>query len=168
MTSGAHRHPLRPAASCAFWAAAVLGTVHAAWSVYWAFGGTFLLETVGEWAVEAADEPSAATTLGLLSVGAVKLAGAWAPLLAEIERLPWRSLWRALGWVGGPFLVFYGAADVVAGSAVLSGLLQVQGADRAGVLGHTLIWGPHFALWGLALTTGLALSRRRNPRSPDR
>ena len=33
------------------WAALVLGLVHAFWSFYWAFGGTWMLDTVGQWAV---------------------------------------------------------------------------------------------------------------------
>ena len=33
------------------WAAMALGLVHAAWSFYWAFGGSWLLDTVGQWAV---------------------------------------------------------------------------------------------------------------------
>lgn len=165
MSSGLRPRPLRPAASRALWTAAVIGTLHAAWSVYWAFGGTLLLETVGEWAVEASDTSPVVASLGLSAVSAIKLAGAWIPLLAETELIPWRGFWRILGWIGGPFLILYGVTDVVAGSAVLSGLIQVEGTDRTGVLGHTLIWGPHFALWGLALTTALALSRGRSSRS---
>lgn len=156
---------LNPAARRAFWAAAALGSLHAAWSIYWAAGGTWLLETVGQWAVEAAEDSPTMALVGLLAVSAAKLAAAWIPLLAESGRIPGRRVWRTLGWFGGPFLILYGGADVVAGSAVLMGLLEVEGADTTGVLGHTLLWGPHFALWGAALTAGLALSGRRRRRS---
>lgn len=147
----------------------MLGSLHAVWSLYWAAGGTWLLETVGQWAVEAAEDSPAAALAGLIAVSTAKLAAAWIPLLAESRRVPWRRLWRALGWIGGPFLILYGGADVVAGSAVLLGLLEVGDTDTTGLLGHALLWGPHFVLWGAALTVGLLLSgrRRRRPLGPQ-
>lgn len=140
--------------------AAWLGTVHAAWSAYWAFGGELLLETVGQWAVEAAREGSMAVAAGLLAVALAKLAGAWVPLLAETGRIPGRRLWRLLAWVGGLGLIVYGGANAIAGMASLAGWVDVEITDRQAVVGHAFLWGPHFALWGVALTAGLLLSRR--------
>lgn len=157
---------LRPAARHAFWAAAALGTLHAAWSIYWAFGGQFLLATVGQWAVEATTEPPGLALVGLLLISALKLAGAWLPLLAETRRVPGRRGWRVLAWIGGPFLILYGGADFVAGAAVLMGLIQVEETDSSALVGHAFIWGPHFALWGAALTTALFLSRESRAAPP--
>lgn len=151
----------RSGSSLALWAAAVLGTVHAAWSLYWALGGTVLLETVGQWAVQASEETPVRAAVVLMLVTVAKLAGAWIPLLAEGERIPWRKLWRILAWIAGPALILYGGADLVAGTAVLLGLLDSHVSDSAALIGHAFIWGPLFALWGVALTTGLILTRRR-------
>lgn len=153
-------------AATAFWAAAVLGTVHAASSIYWAFGGEWLLATVGQWAVEAAQSEDLWVFAGLFGIGLLKLAAAWIPLLAQTGRVPGRRLWRFLAWVGGPALVLYGGANAAAGTSVLLGWIDSEVADREAMIGHAFIWGPHFALWGLALTTALLLSRPRRRPSP--
>lgn len=70
----------------------MLGTVHAAWSLYWAVGGKILLDTVGQWAVKASREDPALAFWGLLAITMVKLAAAWTPLLAEIGRVPARRV----------------------------------------------------------------------------
>lgn len=136
------------------------------WSIYWAFGGGLLLETVGQWAVEAVEECPRDALMILLGVSLVKLAGAWVPILAQRGTLPWLHIWRILGWIGGPFLILYGGADTVAGSAVLLGLFDVDDTDQAGLVGHAFIWGPLFALWGMALTLGLFLTRKTHPALP--
>lgn len=151
---------IRPMARAAFWTAAALGTLHALWSLYWAFGGSLLLETVGQWAVEAASETPVMAGLGLGLISVAKLGGAWIPLLAESGRIPGRKVWRILAWIVGPALIIYGGADFVAGTAVLTGMVDFDVTDRAGLVGHAFIWGPHFALWGVALTLALWLSRR--------
>ena len=43
--------------------------------------------------------------------------------------------------------------------AVLTGLINVVGTDRLGLMGHAFLWDPLFALWGIALAAGLVLSR---------
>ncbi|MDZ5078328.1 DUF3995 domain-containing protein [Nesterenkonia sp. HG001] len=145
----------------AFLVAAVLGTLHAIPSFYWALGGEQLLPLVGQWAVDAVRQGDTSWTLLLLATGVLKLAAAWVPMLAEEGRLPWPTLWRATSWVGAVGLILYGGADIVAGGLVLMGVLDVEVTDRTGLLGHTLLWGPHFMLWGLALLGALVLSRRR-------
>ncbi|WP_191089680.1 DUF3995 domain-containing protein [Nesterenkonia ebinurensis] len=146
-------------AAIAFWAAAILGTLHAASSIYWAFGGKWLLETVGQWAVEATQNGSFGTFAGLFMIGALKLTAAWTPLLAQTGRIPGRRYWRLLSWIGGPALILYGGANSAAGISVLAGWIDSEVTDRDAMIGHALIWGPHFALWGLALTAALAFSR---------
>lgn len=151
----------------AFWLAAVLGTLHAIPSAYWAFGGTLLLETVGQWAAQAAGEGSLAVTAGLLALAAAKLAAAWVPLLAQTGRIPGRRFWRILAWLGGPALLVYGSTNALVGSAVLAGWIDSEVVDRQAMMGHAYIWGPHFALWGLALTVALILSQSASGDPPS-
>lgn len=154
-------HPTAPRAPArtAYLLAALLGSVHAAWSLYWAFGGQALLDTVGRWAAQAADDPTPLAIVGLLTVGVFKLMAAWTPLWAETGRLPGRRLWRAVSWVAGPVLVLYGGANTVLGSLSLLGRSGATISDRQALLGHAFLWGPLFALWGIALTAALVLSR---------
>ena len=44
--------PLKSSARALLWLAAACGLVHAAFSAYWAFGGLWLTETVGQWALD--------------------------------------------------------------------------------------------------------------------
>lgn len=156
------REPVPRGAAIALWVAAILGTLHAASSIYWAFGGQWLLETVGQWAVEAAQKGSLLVFAGLFLIGVLKLMAAWIPLLAQTGRIPGRSFWRVLSWVGGPALILYGGAHAIAGASVLAGWIESDVTDRDGLIGHAFIWGPHFALWGLALTAALLCSRLRH------
>ncbi|KAB1656305.1 DUF3995 domain-containing protein [Pseudoclavibacter chungangensis] len=140
--------------------AAVLGTLHALPSIWWAAGSEFLLSTVGTSAVEAARAMPGGVTLLLSVVATVKLAAAWIPVLAE-RGLPWRRFWRALSWLGGAGLVVYGVSGIIPSAAVLLGWIVPDGpVDRAALLGHALLWDPLFALWGATLLIGLWRSRR--------
>ena len=78
------------------WCAALCGAVHAAFSLYWALGGRWLLDTVGQWALDWADRAPTAASLALVGIGVAKAAGAAVPLLVDADRLPWAGLWRAL------------------------------------------------------------------------
>lgn len=172
-TSEAGHRRLSRGAAISFWVAAVLGSLHAASSIYWAFGGEWLLETVGRWAVEATRNGSFWTFAGLLVIGLLKLAAAWIPFFAQIGRVPGRRVCRSIAWFGGPALILYGGANAITGTSVLAGWIDVEVTDRDGLIGHAFIWGPHFALWGVALTTALLLSRpsrgaRRRARDPTR
>lgn len=160
MSPSTTRKPLSRAARIAFWAAAALGTVHAAWSFYWALGGTLLLDSVGQWAVDAAEENSLGAAAGLAAIGLLKLGGAWIPLLAEYRRIPWRRVWRTAEWIAGPALVIYGGANFALGSLALLGAFGEEVTNRSALIGHAFIWGPHFALWGAALCIGLFFSRK--------
>ena len=144
------------------WTALILGLVHAFWSVYWAFGGTWMLDTVGQWAVVSQLQRPVETFLVLLCIGLVKTAAAIIPVLVEYGKLGGRRFWRFISWVGGVGLVLYGG--VYAGTAwlILSGLVAPNAAyDKPVLLGHALLWDPLFFLWGLTLVTSLFLTLRR-------
>lgn len=131
--------------------AAVAGVLHAAVSTYWGLGGDALIETLGERVVA----QFADARWLLLVVAAVKLAGALVPLvLARNGRLG--RGWRLLCWLGAAVLVVWGGLNTVVGSLVLAGAIRPEGGyDRPAMVGHALLWGPLFLLWGVALALGL-------------
>lgn len=152
--------------------AALLGLVHAAFSAWWAVGGTWLLDTVGDWAVDLQAERPVAAGAGLGAIAAVKAAGALLPPLVERRRgrvgtraATWsRTAVRSLSWPGGVVLVAYGGLNTVVAWLVLGGVVVPDdGYDRAAMLGHAALWDPLFLAWGLALLLGLRATRTRGP-----
>ncbi|MCC3289849.1 DUF3995 domain-containing protein [Arthrobacter sp. zg-Y1110] len=140
------------------WTACAAGLLHAGFSLYWALGGRWLLDTVGQWAVSA--EASLRTGLLLGAVAAFKAAAALIPTAAAYGRLPEPRLLRTLSWIGAVVLVLYGGANTVVSNAVLAGLIRPDtGYDRTATIGHAWLWDPLFLLWGLALLGYLVLSR---------
>ena len=142
-----------------FTAAAVLGTAHAAASLYWAIGGDFLAGTVGAWAVAWRAGSPAAAGLTLGAIGLAKLAGAWVPWAAARTGGP-RGALRVLCWLGAGLLVAYGLANSVAANVVLTGILGPVD-DVVATRGHAWLWDPLFLAWGLTLAVGLWRTRRR-------
>jgi len=143
------------------WLAAGAGLLHAAFSFFWAVGGVWLLATVGQWAVRAAAEGGAAVRVALAAIGMVKLVAALLPALAEHGAGARARRWiRTVSWPGAIVLVAYGGANTIVAAAVLGGIVRPAGGyDPAAMVGHALLWDPLFLLWGLALASGLALTR---------
>jgi hypothetical protein len=140
--------------------AAGVGTVHALVTIYWAFGGSALLQTVGRDMVVL----FAGRRWLLLPVAAVKLAVAVAPVVLDRRSWPWRPLTRGLAWSAATVLIFWGGINTVVGNLVLGGAIEPSGGyDRRGMIGHAWLWDPLFLLWGTALAVGLAGSRRPKP-----
>lgn len=99
---GVSARPGRQTAHILLLGAAAAGLVHGGFSLYWAIGGRWLLNTVGAWAVDLADQESALTVAFLLIIAAVKIGGALCPLLNEADRLPGpAAIWRRIFLAGG-------------------------------------------------------------------
>ncbi len=148
------------------WAACGLGLVHAAFSLYWALGGQWLLATVGRFAVQPAQASPAQATAVLGAAALLKAAAAVLPLAAAYGRVPFAQLIRVLSWAGGAGLCLYGAVNTAAASAVLAGWIPAgPNADIEGLKGHAWLWDPLFLAWGAALVAYLWRSRRQ-PRRP--
>lgn len=148
------------AARLLVWLACIAGTAHAAFSLYWALGGQWLLATVGQWAVELSGEGRLELQLAMVGIALAKLAGATVPVAVAYGRMPWPRFWRGLSWAGGAGLVIYGGLNTVIGAAVLSGLVTPEGGyDREAMIGHALLWDPLFLIWGATLLASLWLSR---------
>ncbi|TNC17030.1 DUF3995 domain-containing protein [Georgenia sp. 311] len=140
------------------WVACAVGLVHAAASAYWAAGGEWLLDTVGQWAVDLRSSQPVAAAWGLAGIALAKAVAALVPVAVERGRLRPARVWRALCWAGGAGLVVYGGVNVVVSNAVL--LTAEPGSyDRAAMVGHAWLWDPLFLLWGAALLASLWLSR---------
>ena len=138
--------------------------IHAGFSIYWAFGGRWLLNTVGAWAVHLANRSPLHAGIALAAIGLVKLAGGLVPIAVEHGAIAGRRWWRFTEWVGATVLVLYGAVNVIVGWAVLTGVITTPGGyDRAAEIGHAALWDPLFLAWGACLATGLALTRHTPP-----
>lgn len=150
-----------------FIAAAVAGAAHALPSLYWALGGTALASTLGEWAVRWQRESPGEVAVLLSLIFLAKLAGATLPLVNERGLLPAPRLWRGLFWCAAALLVAYGASNVVAAIAALTGMIgTAQTMDAAALIGHAFLWDPLFLLWGLLLAAALGTSRPTDLREP--
>lgn len=142
------------------WVALVLGLGHAAFSLYWALGGTWLLETVGQWAVDAQRQTPGLVTVVLLGVTLVKVAAAIIPVAVEYDKLGTRRFWRAVSWIGGIGVAVYGAANSLVALAVLVGVVHPDdGYDAQAMVGHAFIWDPWFFIWGVTLVISLTFTR---------
>lgn len=151
------------AARIAVGVACAAGLLHAASSFYWALGGRWLLPTVGEWAVEMAEHSPREAALSLGAIGFVKATAAVVPVLVAAGRFPWARFWRGACWVGGSALALYGGLHVVVSGAVLLGVIRPDGGYNAeAMIGHALLWGPLFLLWGVALIVWLRFSAGEN------
>ncbi|GAA1919111.1 DUF3995 domain-containing protein [Nocardioides hwasunensis] len=136
--------------------AGLLGTVHAAFSLYWGVGGGWLVETLGRRMVDA----FAGWEWLLLPIGVVKLVAAWVPLVAARQGWPLRWFTRTACWLGAVVLVLWGGLNTVVGNLVLIGLIVPDGGyDRAGMIGHAFLWDPLFLAWGVVLAAGLTRGR---------
>lgn len=151
--------------------AAVAGLVHAGSSAYWALGGTWLLETVGEQIVAAF---SGALWI-IMIVALAKLLAAVLPLAVEAVRSTpggLRAAVRLISWLGALGIIVWGGSGMVAAQLALAGAFgMVADASIPALIGHAWIWDPLFLVWGLALLIGLI--RSRGPRlagdlQPDR
>lgn len=134
--------------------AAVVGSLHAASSLYWSLGGDWLLNTLGARIVSAV-EPFRWV---LLPIGLAKLIAAWVPLTQLTQRK--RARW--VMYLGAACLVLWGGINTVIGQLVLWGIVVPDGGyDREGMIGHAYLWDPLFLVWGISLWVGLATIRAR-------
>ena len=157
------------------WLALVLGMAHAGVSLYWASGGSALLETVGGDLATRGREGGAGVVLGLVVIAAVKASVAVAGVLATrvpASGHPHRSRWgvlRPLTWVAAIVLVLYGGVLTCAGLLVQVGALQTPpDADHYALGWHAYFWDPWFLVWGLCLLLSLHSSRPRDRRRTGR
>ena len=147
-----------------------VGLAYAAIIVYWAVGGTWLLNTVGISLSQPGQAGHLAALLAVWGAAAVKAVAAVLPLLAIGVWPPTangglRRLARVLTWIEAAILVGYGLVLTASGLLVQAGVIEaVAHADRLALKWHAYLWDPWFLIWGIFVF--LALWRSR-PASQD-
>ena len=148
-------------------AACGAGLAYAAVSVYWALGGTWLLDTVGG-TLELQGRTGNAGIILAVCAAAVKVIGAIVPL-AAVGVTSWQATIagrrrlrvRVLAWLEAAILTIYGLVLTVAGLLVQSGAIApAASADRRALAWHAYLWDPWFLLWGALVAAALARSRQ--------
>jgi hypothetical protein len=149
----------------AAWAAFAAGLLYAVVSLYWAVGGSWLLDTVGSSLTQPGSSASALVVLAVWGAVALKVIASVLPLLAvgaraDRFRLSRLRLIRALTWVEAAILTFYGLILTVVGLLVQAGLIGTPAtADHRALAWHAYLWDPWFLVWGLLVTAALLRSR---------
>jgi len=152
------------------WAAFSCGIAYVAISLYWAFGGTWLLAAVG--GSLATGKSSAGIEAAVWVAVVLKAIAACLPLVALGALLPVfqkplpvfqkRKRWlRRLAWIEAVILTAYGLVLTVIGLLVQSdAIVPPASADHRALEWHAYLWDPWFLLWGLLVTTALMRTRR--------
>jgi hypothetical protein len=147
----------------------VAALAYAAISAYWAFGGTWLLATVG--ASLTTNHQSVTLTLVVWAAVLLKVAGALLPVFACLppRRSTWHSWLRVCAWAEGVVITLYGfVLTSVELTAEVGMIHSGKTADRRALAWHAYLWDPWFLIWGLLVITALLLTRSVGPRSGKR
>lgn len=143
-------------------AACIVGVLYAAVSVYWAVGGTWLVDTVGGSLARLGRRGDAGVLAALWAAAALKLIGAVLPLLAirDLGTPRRRHIARLLAWIAAAILVAYGAVLTLVGLLVQADIIhRSAGADQRALAWHAYLWDPWFLVWGLLIGAALLQSR---------
>ena len=139
-----------------FSCAAMVGIVHAAASLYWAFGGHWLLGTVGQFAVQMQENGGSAARWSLGLIGVAKIVAAVAPVLDHWRNRPHAWI-RGICWLGATVLLLWGGLGTIGGWIGL--VSDSSGSDRSAQWGHACLWDPLFVAWAVLLIGGLVATR---------
>jgi hypothetical protein len=147
-------------------AACGVGLAYAAVSVYWALGGTWLLDTVGGTLEQQGRAGNPGIILAVSAAAVLKVIGAIVPLAAVRvtsgqATIAGKRQVRVLVWLEGAILTIYGLVLTVAELLVQSGAITpTPSADRRALAWHAYLWDPWFLLWGALVAAALVRSRR--------
>jgi Protein of unknown function (DUF3995) len=150
-------------------AAGVVGLAYAAVSVYWAAGGTWLLDTVGGGLGQQGRAGDLGVIVAVWAAAALKFTGAVVPLAAAggtawQAAVAWRRQLRVLAWAEAVILTAYGLVLAGTGLLVQAGVIApAAGADHRALAWHAYLWDPWFLLWGVLVTAALVRSRLSRP-----
>ena len=153
----------------AAWTAFAVGLLYTAVSLYWAFGGGWLLDTVGASLTQASRSATGLVVIAVrFAVGLKVITSALPPpAVAAITpgSLRWRRLLPTLSWIEAAILTIYGLIWTAAGLLVQAGVIGTSAsADHRALAWHAYLWDPWFLVWGVLVTAALLRSVR--PRKP--
>ncbi len=141
-----------------------VGIAYAAISLYWGFGGTWLVDTVSS-ALPKLSHTQSALLLFIVWVAVVlKMIASFLPLLVVQAGDPrptaktwWGHSLRLLGWTEAGILTLYGLVLTAVELLAESGAIAVPPhADRLALAWHAYLWDPWFLLWGLLVAGVMA------------
>ena len=145
--------------------ACVAGLAYAAISVYWALGGTWLLDTVAGTLEQQGRAGNSGIIVAVWTAAILKIIGAIVPLAAagvtprQATTVHRRQV-RVLAWLEAAILTTYGLVLTGAGLLVQSGAIApAASADHRALAWHVYLWDPWFLLWGVLVTAALIRSR---------
>lgn len=137
------------------YATAICAFLHAAVSFYWGLGGMWLLDLVGQEAVERAEAGDVGGYVAVWTAGVAK-AGAGIAALALVQ--PWgrrifpRKLLLIGGWGGAVVLILYGGVQIIVQLLVRTEIITpADDIDWRGFDGHLYLWAPWFFMWGVLM-----------------
>lgn len=119
-------------------------------SFYWAAGGRWGLDTLGNGIQAQVHDPAFIAVVWL--TGFVKVVAGFGALTLARPWLLWmpRAIKLVATWSGGAGLALYGSIQIIVGALVLGNLLRPTGpVDWSGLRWHVLLWDPWWALGGL-------------------
>ncbi len=145
----------------------VVGLAYAAISVYWAVGGTWLLDTVG---ISLSHPGQVGRTAALLTVWAAAVVKAIAAVLPVLAVRGGGADPRAAD--RGPrrvaILVVYGLILTATGLLVQAGLIRASAnANHLALKWHAYLWDPWFLVWGILVAVAQWRSRPTTPEHAD-
>ncbi len=135
-----------PAYGAALWA-----LLFAAISFYWAFGGTALLDTIGEAVTDPALSGDPAVVAAVWLSAFVKLAGVPGALALAQRWGTFFPRWLVLlaGWGVTALLCLYGGASLVQQLLMVAGVVDVSDTFRPVLLWHLFLWTPVWLVGGV-------------------
>lgn len=147
----------------------LLGLLHGAVLVYWALGGTWLLDTIGGSLEEKGRAGNAGVMLAVWAAVVLVIIASVLPLLA-LRRLTspaWNRIVWPLAWAEAAILTLYGGVNTGAGLLALAGVLPApdNADDHWALAWHTYLWDPWFLIWGVLVAAALLRGRQRPSRT---
>lgn len=160
--------PLTPVVSPQWpaYAAAVWALLFGLISLYWAAGGTWLLDTIGESVTAPAQENDPAMVATVWASALVKFAAVVAAL-GLVQR--WGQAfprWFLLGggWLAAGLLLLYGGAGIVQQVLMATGAIGVSDTFAPVLYWHLFLWSPFWLLGGVLFALATVHLARRTRR----
>lgn len=148
------------------YAAFVWAFAFALLSLYWALGGEWLLETIGEAVTEPARSGDPAAVAAVWASVVVKFAAGVAALGLLQRWGQWFPRWFLVGggWLAAGLLLLYGGASTVQQLLMASGVVEVSATFEPVLYWHLFLWSPYWLVGGVLFALSTVHLARAVPR----